>query len=83
MKLFNPPATLVHTLKHQPTLALLLYVIIGLVGMGASLVLDWVPPLKLLVIFLSGFVLGFCGDLLITRTFQTLAHLIHPRSHSS
>ena len=73
MKLNNHDAALIRDLKNQPLALILGYIAAGVAGLVLSLLIDFNLSLKLLTVFLCGFIIGISAEKLVSQKIRKIA----------
>ncbi|HEY9298092.1 hypothetical protein [Microcoleus sp. FACHB-68] len=73
MKLSNHDAALIRDLKNQPLALILVYIAAGVAGLALSIFIDFNLYLKLLTVFLCGFIIGISAEKLVSQKIRKIA----------
>lgn len=67
MKPTGHDATLIRERKRQPIALMLTYILIGGAGMGFAFLLELSPTMNIIVVALSGFLIGTAAEKLVSQ----------------
>ncbi len=73
MKLNNHDTALIRDLKNQPLFLLIGYIVIGFSGIGLAFLLELSPTMNIIVVALSGFLIGISAEKLVTKRIRHIA----------
>lgn len=83
MHLSRHDAALLRDLKHQPQGLIWVYILVGVVGLGMALLIEFEPRLRVLVAFLSGGLTGLAAEKLVSRQIRAIAYRLLQHTQQS